>query len=199
VQDAEGRWGPMARAMVPIGGAKDNVVDQLDSIGFQPEDIDVVVNSHFHSDHCGCNEFFKKATVICHAVELEAARREDAQKAGYLPVDWQHPMPVQTIDGQHDLFNDGRIVLLPVPGHTAGMTAAMVCLDKSGSFLLASDSVALRTNLERDINPKNTWDPEQASRSMEEIRRIGNGGTTVVFGHDDQQWRELKKGAEFYD
>jgi N-acyl homoserine lactone hydrolase len=197
--DAEGRWGPMARAMVPISGPQDNVVDQLQSIGLTTDDIDVVVNSHFHSDHCGCNEFFKKATVVCHARELEAARKEDAEKSGFLAVDWKHPMPIETIEGERDLFNDGRIVLVPVPGHTAGMTAALVGLDRSGSFLLASDSVALRANLERDINPRNTWDAEQSSKSMEEIRRIEAGGATVVYGHDAAQWDELKKGAQYYD
>jgi glyoxylase-like metal-dependent hydrolase (beta-lactamase superfamily II) len=197
--DAEARWGAMARAMVPISGPRENVVDSLQEIGLLPQDIDVVVNSHFHSDHCGCNEFFKKATVVCHARELEAARKEDAVKSGFLPVDWDHPMPVETIGGERDLFNDGRIVLVPVPGHTPGMTGALVNLDKSGSFFLASDAVALRSNLEREINPRNTWDPEQSTRSMQDIRRIEAGGATVVFGHDDQQWREMKKGADYYD
>lgn len=200
--DAEARWGGLAKFMMPISSPQDNVVDQLNSIGFTPDDIDVVVNSHFHSDHCGCNEFFRKATVVCHASELEAASREDAAKNGFLSVDWKHPMPIDTIDAaesQRDLFNDGRIVLVPVPGHTPGMTAALVSLDKSGPFLLASDAVALRGNLERDINPRNTWNPELSSRSMEEIRRIAAGGATVIFGHDDEQWRSLKKGADCYD
>ncbi len=197
--DPEARWGPMARAMVPISKPGENVVDQLQSIGLTPDDIDVVVNSHLHSDHCGCNEFFKKATVICHARELEAARREDAEKIGYLAVDWKQPMPVDTIDGQRDLFNDGRIVLIPVPGHTVGMTASLVSLDRSGAFLLASDSVALQANLAHDINPRNTWNAEQSLASMAEIRRIEAGGATVLFGHDDEQWQTLKKGADYYD
>lgn len=197
--DPEARWGSMAKAMVPISKPEENVVDQLKMIGFTPDDIDVVVNSHFHSDHCGCNEFFKKATVVCHARELEAARQEDAVKFGFLPVDWQQPLPIETIDGERDLFNDGRIVLVPVPGHTAGMTAALVGLDKAGSFLLASDAVALRANLDGDINPRNTWNSEQSSRSMEDIRRIESGGATVIFGHDDAQWQSLKKGADYYD
>lgn len=197
--DAEARWGAMAKAMVPISRPNDNVVDELKNIGFTPDDIDVVVNSHFHSDHCGCNEFFKKATVVCHARELEAARGEDAAKIGYMPADWKQPMPVEAIEGQRDLFNDGRIVLVPMPGHTPGMTAALVGLDKSGSFLLASDSVALRANLERELNPRNTWNVEQSSASMQEIRRIESGGATVVFGHDDEQWRTMKKGVDYYD
>ncbi|MGB7481318.1 MAG: N-acyl homoserine lactonase family protein [Burkholderiaceae bacterium] len=197
--DAEARWGSMAKAMVPISRPDENVVDQLAAIGMVPDDIDVVVNSHFHSDHCGCNEFFRKATVVCHARELEAARAADAEKMGFLPIDWKQPMPVDTVDGQRDLFNDGRVLLLPVPGHTAGMMAALVGLDRSGSFLLASDAVALRANLERDIHPRNTQDVEQSARSMEEIRRIEAGGATVIYGHDAEQWEALRKGADYYE
>lgn len=197
--NAEARWGSMARMMTPIGSHDQNVVDQLAVAGLKPEDIDVVVNSHFHSDHCGCNEFFRKATVICHAAELATAQAEDGPQRGYLPVDWKQPMPVDTIDSQRDLFNDGRIVLLPLPGHTVGMTTALVELDRSGRFLLASDAVPLQYNLERDVHPKNTWDVEQSARSMDEVRKIAAGGATVLYGHDDAQWQSLQTGAAFYD
>ena len=197
--DAEARWGAMAKAMVPISKPEENVVDQLRLIGMTPDDIDVVVNSHFHSDHCGCNEFFRKATVVCHARELEAARAADAEKMGFLPVDWKQPMPIDTVDGQRDLFNDGRVVLLPAPGHTAGMMAALVALDRSGSFLLASDAVALRANLEQDIQPRNTLDVEQSAGTFDEVRRIEAGGATVIYGHDDEQWQALRKGADYYE
>lgn len=197
--DAAGRWGSIAKAIVPISKPEENLIDQLALVGLQPNDIDVVVNSHFHSDHCGCNEFFKKATVICHAKELEAASELGAEKMGYLAVDWRHSLPTETITEQRDLFNDGRIVLLPMPGHTPGMTTALVGLDRSGSFLLASDAVALRANLDLDINPRNTWSPEHSSQSMSEIRKIENAGVTVLFGHDDEQWKGLLKGVEFYD
>jgi hypothetical protein len=98
--DAAGRWGSIAKAIVPISKPEDNLIDQLALVGLQPSDIDVVVNSHFHSDHCGCNEFFKKATVICHAKELEAASELDAEKMGYLAVDWKHSLPTETITEQ---------------------------------------------------------------------------------------------------
>jgi glyoxylase-like metal-dependent hydrolase (beta-lactamase superfamily II) len=196
--DAEARWGGMAKFMMPISRKEDNVIDQLALLNLKPLDIDLVVNSHFHSDHCGCNEFFKKASFLCHARELVAASQPEGEKAGFLPVDWNHP-PIETFEGQKDLFNDGRIILLPMPGHTPGMTTALVGLDRCGSFLLASDAVALRDNLERDVNPRNTWNAEQSSASMEEIRRIDASGVTVLFGHDDAQWQTLQKAQGFYD
>jgi len=198
-ENAEDRWGSMAKVMVPINAPQDNLIAQLDLVGLKPHDIDLVVNSHFHSDHCGCNTFFKKATVICHARELEAAQAQEAEKMGFLPVDWKHEMPVETIDGPKDLFNDGRIVLIPVPGHTPGMTGARIELSRSGAFFLASDAVALQDNLERDLNPRNTWNTELSSQSMKEIRKMQAEGVRVLFGHDDKQYQSLRKGQEHYD
>jgi len=196
--DAEARWGGMAKFMIPISQKQDNVIDQLYLLGMQADDIDLVVNSHFHSDHCGCNEFFKKATFICHQRELDAASSPDGANAGFLPIDWNHP-PIETIDGQKDIFNDGRIVLLPMPGHTPGMVTALASLDHSGAIFLASDAVALRDNLVKDINPRNTADPVASSESMQEIRKIESSGATIIFGHDDAQWQTLKKGTAYYD
>lgn len=199
LEDSAGRWGSMAKAMVPIGGPEDNVIAELAKVGLTPDDIDVVVNSHFHSDHCGCNEFFKRATIVCHQKELEAAQSPDGVSKGYIPADWQHPMPVRTIEAQDDLFGDGRIVLVPLPGHTAGTLGALVSLDRDGSFLMAADAVALRLNLDREVMPKNTWDPDLAMSSLREIQRLQRAGTTVIFGHDDAQWQELRKGVVAYE
>ena len=199
VDDAAQRWGTMAKAMVPIGTHDENVVSELATLGLTPQDIDVVVNSHFHSDHCGCNEFFKRATVVCHRKELEAAQGPDAVQKGYVPADWQHPMPTRAIEGEHDLFGDGRLVLLPLPGHTAGTLGALASLDRDGSFLFAADAVALRANLEREIMPKNTWDADVATGSLQEIKRIQASGATVIFGHDAEQWAALRKGAQAYE
>jgi glyoxylase-like metal-dependent hydrolase (beta-lactamase superfamily II) len=197
--DPVARWGGVTRVLTALHGPRDNVVDQLDLAGLRADDIDLVVNSHLHTDHCGCNEFFRRATMVCHAKELETAHGELGGKLGMSRQDWNHAMPFQTFEGQHDLFGDGRIVLLSMPGHTPGMCCARVQLERSGSFLLASDAVALKANLDADVHPRQTWNHDIASSSMDEVRRIGESGTTVIFGHDDAQWQTLRKGREHYD
>ena len=69
--------------------------------------------------------------------------RQTRTKAGYLAAEWEQSAPTEAIDGERDLFGDGRIVVLPLPGHTPGTTGALVALEKSGTFLLASDTVSL--------------------------------------------------------
>jgi glyoxylase-like metal-dependent hydrolase (beta-lactamase superfamily II) len=198
-QNPAARWGDMAKVIVPIMQPGDHVLTGLAGLGLGAEDIDVVVSSHFHPDHCGCNAFFTKATVIVHALELEAARAPGSLAKGYLPAEWDHPMPMDTVTAQRDVFGDGRIVLIPLPGHTPGTMGALAALDRSGAFLLSSDAVSLRASLDRDIVPRNTWNAEALLASLAEIRRIEAGGATILCGHDDQQWATLRKGADAYD
>jgi N-acyl homoserine lactone hydrolase len=157
------------------------------------------VCSHLHPDHCGCNAFFKRATFVIHAREVEAARAPGAEAAGYLTAEWDHPLPIDLIEGERDLFNDGRIVLVPLPGHTPGTIGARVELERSGAFLLASDTVSLRETLDQGIVPRNTWNAEALVKSLAEIRRMEARGATVLCGHDDRQWATLRKGADGYD
>jgi glyoxylase-like metal-dependent hydrolase (beta-lactamase superfamily II) len=198
IDDAPGRWGGLARVMTPIFSHDQSLIAQLEGVGLRPDDIDVVVNSHLHPDHCGCNAFFKRATIVCHAGELEAVKAANAAVMGYLAADWDHPMPFDTIEAQRDLYGDDRIVLIPLPGHTPGTIGALVNLDRSGSFLLASDSISLRASYDRNIIPRNTWSAEHLNRTFQEIRRIEASGATIVCGHDEAQWRQLRKGNDAY-
>jgi glyoxylase-like metal-dependent hydrolase (beta-lactamase superfamily II) len=197
--DGEARWGGLARLMTPIMTANDNVVAGLAGLGLKADDVDLVICSHLHPDHCGCNVFFPRATLIVHARELEAARAPDAAAQGFLSAEWDCGLPIDAVTAQRDVFGDGKIVLLPLPGHTPGTMGALVQLERNGAFLLASDTVTVRETLDEDLIPRNTWNAEALRQSLIEIRRIASSGATVLCGHDDRQWRTLRHGANVYD
>jgi N-acyl homoserine lactone hydrolase len=197
--DPEGCWGGMSRFLTNIGGPDDNVISQLAMLGLAGDDIDLVVSSHLHTDHCGCNAYFKKARMLCHARERDAACADDAEAKGYLRRDWDVGREIGVFDGQCDLFGDGKIVLLPLPGHTPGSIGALIQLEKSGRYLLGSDAVSMRECLTQELVPKNTVDHETFVASLREIATLHRSGVEVIFGHDDRQWQALKKGVEFYD
>jgi N-acyl homoserine lactone hydrolase len=199
VDDPQARWGELAKTVVPIMRKSDNVLTSLKAIGVEPEDIDVVMCSHLHPDHCGCNAFFKRATVMVHAREVVAARAPDAVKMGFLEGEWDVGLSLDELSGERDVFGDGRIVLVPLPGHTQGSMGAVVALDRDGQFLLASDTVSLRTTLEDGNMPRNTWNADVLLKSLAEVRRIAAGGATVICGHDDAQYQTLRKGADAYE
>jgi N-acyl homoserine lactone hydrolase len=195
----EGRWGGLAKLMVPIMQPGEHVLTGLAGLGLSPDDIDVVVNSHLHPDHCGCNAFFRKATFLIHTDELAAARAPGSEASGYLTAEWDQPMPIDEVKGQRDMFGDGRIVLLPLPGHTPGSMGALVQLYRSGKFMLAGDTVSLRETLDTGILPRNTWNADALAKSLAEVRRIEAAGATILCSHDAGQWSSLRKGADAYD
>lgn len=196
--DPAARWGALAKVMQPDFAPADAVVHQLPKHGLTPDDIDVVICSHLHPDHCGCNAAFRRATVHVHADELAAARAEGAERQGYLPQEWDIPQGYAEVAGQTDLFGDNRITLLPMPGHSQGMTTALVELDRDGSFLLASDAAPMMRHVDQGHAPKNSWNMEQAVAALAEIKAMKDRGTTVICGHDDAQWQEISaRGGGF--
>jgi N-acyl homoserine lactone hydrolase len=197
---AETRWGhSAARYSRPIFRREDAVVSQLPHAGFRVHDVDLVICSHLHYDHCGCNIFFDRATVICQARELAAAGAENAEQQGFLRREWDVGRPTEAVVGQHDVFGDGRLTLIPLPGHTPGSMGAHAVLHRSGTFLLASDAAPVASSLAKRTVPENTWNSALYLSSLDEIARYSEAGATVLFGHDDAQWRSLHTGAMFYD
>ncbi|PDT46592.1 MBL fold metallo-hydrolase [Sinorhizobium fredii] len=197
--DPQARWGGLSKVMSPIFAPEQTVLRQLKTLGLTPEDIDVVICSHLHPDHCGCNEYFRRATFLCHEAEVAAAKAEGAENQGYLRIEWEQPQGFQTFNAEHDVFGDGRIILLPMPGHTPGMTVARVVLQKDGTFVLASDSAPLQTNIDQEIAPKNTWNMDLAAAALARLKALRDRGDTIISGHDDAQWRTLRKGLDFYE
>lgn len=197
--DPQTRWGGLAKVMTPIFAPEQTVVRQLERLNLKPDDIDVVICSHLHPDHCGCNEYFRRATILCHEAEVAAAKVEGAENQGYLKQEWDQPQGFQTFNAEHDVFGDGRIVLLPMPGHTPGMTAARISLERDGTFVLASDTAPLQANIETGIAPKNTWNMDLAAAALVRLKELRDKGATVVSAHDDAQWQSLRKGLEFYE
>ena len=193
------RWGSLVRVMTPIMQPNDNVLESLKAIGHSPNDINVVICSHLHPDHCGCNQFFRKAKFFIHARELAAAKAPEAEKLGYFRADWDHALETKEISSETDIFGDGKIRLINLPGHTPGTMGAMVQLKRDGTFLLAADALSLRGNLDQNIVPKNTWDRDECLRSFDRIRDIEREGVKVICGHDDAQWQSLRKGGDFYE
>ena len=114
--------------------------------------------------------------------------------AGYLSQEWDLPVTIDAIGGERDLFGDGRIVLIPLPGHTPGTTGALVALESSGMFLLASDTVSLRATLDSDIVPRNTWNAEALKKSLAEVDRIEKSGARLSAATTPRNGRRCARG-----
>ena len=171
--------------------AGDDVVPQLATLGLMPDDIRFVANSHLHFDHCGGNEFFPRATFLVQRPELESARRPGFVP-GYSPspIDFDHPLDYRMIEGEHDVFGDGSVILFPTYGHTPGHQSLRVRAGKQGQIVCASDACYTRENMDRDVLPKILWDASVMSESLAALRKLRDQvGATMFYGHDPAQWQ----------
>lgn len=169
------------------------IAARLRAIGVDPASIDWVINSHLHIDHCGGNASLPNATVIVQAAELEAAQANET--AGlYEAEDYATGQPVKAIEGEHDLFGDGSVRIVPTFGHTPGHQSVIVKLAK-GEALLAGDCCYTERNLDMMKMLPSTVDMAEGLRSLERLAALRRAGTRILFGHDGRQWAGVVEGV----
>jgi glyoxylase-like metal-dependent hydrolase (beta-lactamase superfamily II) len=194
--DPLGRLGPeRIKRLTVKSQAGDDVIPQLARLGLTPNDVRYVANSHLHFDHCGGNEFFPQATFLVQRPELEAARRPGfVPRYNPSPIDFDHPLDYRGIDGEHDVFGDGTVVLLPTYGHTPGHQSLVVKAGKEAPIVCASDACYTRENMDRDVLPNILWDPSIMRDSLATLRKLRDqAGATMFYGHDPAQWEAMPR------
>jgi glyoxylase-like metal-dependent hydrolase (beta-lactamase superfamily II) len=129
-------------------------VRQLGGYGLAPSDIRRVIISHFHADHVAGLRDFPHVPVIASAEALAGIaglRGLAALRRAHLPALMPDDLParaapVSAFDGPplphigptHDLFGDGSLLLVRLPGHARGQIGALVQTN-AGPVLLAAD------------------------------------------------------------
>ncbi len=168
----------------------------LAAVGVDVADVETVVLTHLHWDHCTAAPLFGKARFIVQRSELAYAaaplpvhNRPYGGNAGvtasYLPRDGR----VQIVDGDYQLCEGVR--LLHLPGHSPGMQGVLVDTQR-GRVLIAGDNVPLYANWEGEPGLRripntlhvNLEDYERSFRRMERLADY------VIAGHDPRNLSE---------
>jgi glyoxylase-like metal-dependent hydrolase (beta-lactamase superfamily II) len=175
----------------------DDVVSQLALLGLRPADVTCVANSHWHFDHCGANEAFPGVPILVQRREMDAARSPAVLAQGRYrpsPPDYDHPLRYEPVDGEHDVFGDGQVVLFPTYGHTPGHQSLLLRPDRDTRIVLAADACYTRENMDRDILPTVVWDEPEMAHSLRRLRDLRDRqGAATLYGHDPEQWATLPR------
>ena len=91
--------------------------EALQSIGWRPEDIDIIIHTHLHNDHCENDYLCSNAEVFVQKAELEFFNDPHPIDHRYYP-DVLDDVDIKTVEGDTDIV-DGIEVLF-TPGHTPG-------------------------------------------------------------------------------
>jgi N-acyl homoserine lactone hydrolase len=183
----------MSRLHRPCRKSEEQKIENaLKALGTSPEEIDIVVLTHLHWDHCGDLGLFKNATLIVRREELsyaiaplgEDAVRYDSPTIGRIPS-WLDKK-FEFIKGDKEIISG--IDLIFTPGHTPGHQSVSVETEK-GTYVIAGDAIPLHDNLigTKDVKFISTglyFDYQWWWESAEKILEIAGKKERILPGHD---------------
>jgi glyoxylase-like metal-dependent hydrolase (beta-lactamase superfamily II) len=200
-----GMGNKLSERMVKFYGQPAQLLANLAAGGVAPEDIDIVINTHLHFDHCGWNTVRKDGKIVptfprakYYAPEGEwqyARRPSERDLISYIPDNYD-PL-VQS--GQMTLLKGGEEIVPGIsvktfPGHTAHMQAVIV---ESGGRTACYISDLIATTAHIDLTWGMSFDlyPLQTIESRKEYfaKAIPEKWLTV-FTHDAKvPWAYVEK------
>ena len=163
------------------------VVDQLAQLGVKPADIRVVGISHMHGDHTGQARDFPQARLVIGKEDFEqTAGKDDPFTA------WRGGgKPVTAEDSDIDIFGDGDVVTLFMPGHTPGHHALLVKL-KSGDVLLTGDLYHTTIARQKRAVPGFNTSRDQTLASMDRFEALAKKlNAKVIIQHEPDDIAKL--------
>ncbi len=114
----------------------------LNSVGITPEDVDIVIQTHLHFDHCGNTSKCKNAKVIVQEEELKFAYSPHALFYGSYNLSFLKDLRFSTVSGDNEILPGIRVIL--VPGHSPGTQA--VSVDTEKGKVIISGFCAIKEN-----------------------------------------------------
>jgi glyoxylase-like metal-dependent hydrolase (beta-lactamase superfamily II) len=149
----------------------------------KPEDVTFVGISHYHYDHTGQAADFPRATLLIGKKDLDVVRTREQLRPRFAP--WlREGAKVEEITSDKDVFGDGRVTILTLPGHTPGHTGLLVKL-ASGPVLLSGDQYHFAEQVTNRGVPTFNADRADTLASHDRFDRLAkNIGARVIIQHE---------------
>ncbi len=166
---------------------KRSLLDQLNQIGVAPAEIGYVGISHFHSDHIGQARHFPNATLVIGQADWDALKGSDERlkdARAHLAHWLGGTGKAVPVGGDIDVFRDGSVTMLAMPGHTPGHSALLVRL-ASGPVLLSGDQYHFSEAVKNRGVPSFNTNRADTLASHDRFDRIAaNTGAKVIIQHE---------------
>ena len=175
-------------------------IDQaLEKMRIKTHEIDTVIYTHLHWDHCANCQKFPKAKHVVQKKEWEFALNPifpyhhsyEFPKIG-ITADFRS-IKMELLDGDAEIFPGIRV--LSTPGHSPGHQSVQIVTPK-GRFVIAGDAVMTYDNLEKD--PKRSSPFCMIGRYMDfektwaSFEKIVAAADYILPAHDFRVFEELK-------
>ena len=159
---------------VPFGAAVD---EQLAAMGIEPSALDYVLLTHLDCDHANGLRAVKDAKhILCASEELACARKNSLVR---YKKKWWEGIDMVTIKWNgtegpvgksFDLFGDGSVKMINIPGHCDGLCAVKVANEEGRYVLLFSDGGYATKSWKEMITSGVLLDKRKQRQSLQWIR-----------------------------
>lgn len=190
------------------------VSSHLQQLEVKPDDLDFVLLSHLHWDHVSGIPDLPGVPLYINRVEYDAARSR-VSRSSTPELIWQlmgdNPRELFDCTGpaymgfrsSYDLFGDGSLVLVPLPGHTPGNTGLFINRASGSRLFLVGDAV---WSMENYVRPATmhpilwsmfTSDDASARQTLIDLHRFYHRHPEIpVIGMHDADMQTMFAAAE---
>lgn len=173
------------------------LLESLNKIGLEREDIDFVINTHLHFDHCGGNTIekdgkyvpsFPKAMYVVQKKEWhEATHPNERTKASYLKENFlpiEQAGQLMLVDGEKEITPGIKVIV--TNGHTQGHQSVLIESDGKkaiylGDLIPTASHIRIPYIMSYDLYPLDIIE-----KKKEILKRAIKENWLLVFEHDPE-------------
>lgn len=189
-------WNPFFTKEVEIKVApQEEIGPRLAAMNIDPaSDIAAVILTHFHHDHTGGLDHFPHNRIIAPRESYEVSRGFKGKMMGCLPQRWPIWFRPELVDmdgpavgpfpASHPITKDGRIFMVPTPGHSVGHVSVVV-RGEDITYFLAGDATYTEANLRAEKADGVTGNSAQSEATLRAIKQFASEEPTIILpAHD---------------
>lgn len=202
-------WNPFFTKMVQIKVAPiEEIGFRLHAMNIDPaQDIEAVILTHYHHDHTGGLHHFPHNRIIGPRDGWHLARSFKGKMTGCLPQRWPIWLKPELaeMDGpaigpfptSHPITKDGRVFLVPTPGHFFGHIS-VVARGDGVTYFFAGDATYEQADLAANRVDGVTYNPAISLATLRAIIAFAREEPTIILpAHDPDGLRRLAAGEVF--
>ena len=159
----------------------------LGKLGLAPEDIEIVILTHFHFDHIALGHLYKKARFIVQKKELHYARNPHPLDAIHYDRNAFDRLNLEVIDGDKQIIPGVSVFL--TPGHTPGGQSVEINV-AAGKAIITGFCCTMATFTQTEEMKQRGWEVaapglhQDAREAYDSVLKVKRRADIIIPLHD---------------